>query len=332
MVDKPPEGKKEDDSRSEAAGPERLFRASALAAHARGRTHGDLVRVVPGWVGPVYGLVVAAFVAVLLIVTVGRVNEYATGRAIVLLAGHTDVTATETGTIASVLVTSGDRVTGGQILATFTAVPEQNLVDKLANEFEIELVRLLRHPESQDARNALAEIRAELRHARAQLEARTVRAPHDGIVHDLRVRPGQVPARGARLLSLVPGTAAHELVALIPGAYRPMLREGDDLRLELDGFAHAFVDLVIDAIDDDAIGPAEAKRHLGPGHADVLDFAGSVVLVRATIPGDTFVAEGTRHRYHGGMMGTAEIRVRSEPIVVAFMPGLRAVTEAFHGK
>ena len=71
------------------------------------------------------------------------------------------------------------------------------------------------------------------------------------------------------------------------------------------------------------------RRFLGPEVADAVTLQGSSVIVQAHLPSRTFTADGRWHAYHDGMHGTAEARVRSESIVLALVPGLKAV---FGGK
>ena len=58
---------------------------------------------------------------------------------------------------------------------------------------------------------------------------------------------------------------------------------------------------------------------------------GPVVLVKARLPSPTFEAEKKIYRYHNGMQGTAEIRVRSERLLWVLVPSLKAVFEEEHG-
>jgi hypothetical protein len=45
--------------------------------------------------------------------------------------------------------------------------------------------------------------------------------------------------------------------------------------------------------------------------------------VRARLVGRTFVSDDETYRYHDGMGGTAEVKVRSERVLFALMPGLK---------
>jgi hypothetical protein len=136
-------------------------------------------------------------------------------------------------------------------------------------------------------------------------------------------------ASGELLLTLVGDNDGLSVVVMLPGQYRPFLKPGNPLRLELTGFRYAYQRLTIHSIGNEVIGPNEVRRFLGPEVADAVPLQGSLVIVQAQLPSRTFYAEGRWHAYHDGMHGTADVRVRSESMVLALMPGLKAV---FGGK
>ncbi len=158
-----------------------------------------------------------------------------------------------------------------------------------------------------------------------------MRAPAAGVVSDLRVRVGQRIMPGQTLLSLARearGAGGKPVVvALLPGEFRPLLKPGMPLRLELQGYRYAYQHLVVESVGDEVVGPAEAQRSLGEEVADGVQITGPVVRVEARLLSDTFEAEGRVRRYHDGMWGKAEVRVRSEPVLVALVPALKAVFE-----
>jgi hypothetical protein len=55
------------------------------------------------------------------------------------------------------------------------------------------------------------------------------------------------------------------------------------------------------------------------------------VRVEAYFPRDTFEASGESYALHDGMWGSAEVPVRSESLLAAFVPGLRDVLERLRG-
>jgi hypothetical protein len=114
------------------------------------------------------------------------------------------------------------------------------------------------------------------------------------------------------------------IIALLPGHVRPLLQPGMELRLTLTGYPQAAQSLSIDAIEEQILGPAEVRRHLGPALADTIPVAAPVALIRAHPPDPTFVADGRLLDYYSGMQGAAEVRVHSERILFLIVPALRA--------
>jgi membrane fusion protein, multidrug efflux system len=160
--------------------------------------------------------------------------------------------------------------------------------------------------------------------AEAGLEQRIVRAPEAGRVGDIHVRPGQVVAAGDVILSLLGPAQAVSVIVMMPGSYRPLLAPGMALRLELSGYRYAYVTTTIEGIGDQVIGPQAARRYLGPEIADTVSLTGPVVMVRARLPSRTFMTDQQVHDLYDGMLGRAEVRVRSESLLALLVPSLRA--------
>jgi hypothetical protein len=305
-----------------------LFRDEAVQAYSRGSSdEGTLIRISPRWVRYVYAFIIGAVTVTILFGIFFTQREYASGPAIVRLSGQTELTSRTSGTVESVDIIPGSKVESQQVLVTLHADAERDMLDKLEAEFDIELIRLLRNPEDTGVRSALAQIRADIGLANARLQERVVRAPHDGFVHDIRIRPGRLLTAGDPILSIVKHDRSYELVAFLPGQYRPLLEPGQELRLEIAGYSHAYESILITHVGDEVIGPSEARRFLGPEVGDAVPITGPVILVRAVLESKTFTSSGRNHLYFSGMQGLAEVPVREEPLIVALIPGLRAVLE-----
>ncbi len=300
-----------------------IFREEALRYHGEYRSAGAVLRISPGWVSWFYWLLVLVLVSGGLYAIFGTVHEYATGPAVVRIEGRVDVTARTAGTVSEVLVKPGQRVGQGDLLVGFYLAPEGAELSRVEREFDLQLVKVLRDPADQGARAALTSLRAQRELAKAHLDERSVRAPRAGVVSDIRIRPGQHLAPGERILTLVGAESRSSIVAMLPGHYRPLLRPGMGLRLELVGFRYAYRELKIEAIGDEIVGPAEVRRFLGPDLADAVQVQGPVVLVSARLPSNTFVARDQTFQYYDGMPAMAEARVRTESILLTFVPGLR---------
>jgi membrane fusion protein (multidrug efflux system) len=306
--------------------PPTIFREEALEYHVRGnRTQGDLLRIAPRWTNWTYWLLVAVFVAGSAYVIFGRLNEYATGVAVIRDEGRTMVTASTGGTITSIAVQPGQYVEANQVLLRLNDVQETIELERLRKESHVQHINRLKHPHDLVAQQQLATLRAQTEAAEQRLKERTLVAPRAGMVRDLRIRPHQLVASGEVLLTIVGDHDVLSVVAMLPGQYRPLLKRGSPLRLELTGFRYGYQRLAIDAIGNEVIGPNEVRRFLGQEIADAVTLQGSSVIVQAHVPSRQFHADGRWHAYHDGMHGTAEARVRSERIALALVPGLKAV-------
>lgn len=304
-----------------------LFRKEAVDELNRAANRPSLLRTTPTWTRWTYFVVVGACAAAIAYSAIGTIDEYAMGPALIRAEGRREVTASAAGTVALVDVRPGERVDAGRLLLRLHDASEAAEYDRLEHEFDQQLVKSLRDPGDQAARQALTSLRAQKELAQARLDERSVRAPQDGIVSDVRIRPGQHLNPGDVILTLVPPDAAFTVIAMLPGSYRPMLHAGMPLRMELDGYRYQYRRLAIDEISDEVVGPAEVKRYLGPEIADAVSLTGPVVLVQASLPTSTFDLDGRAVRYHDGMMAKAEARVRSERILVSLVPGLRALVQ-----
>lgn len=307
--------------------PRPLFRKEAIDELNRAGNRPSLLRTTPRWTRWTYPVVVLGCIVALVWSVFGTVDEYATGPALIRAEGRREVTASTAGTVADVAVRPGEHVVAGRLLIRLYDSSEAADVDRLQHEFELQLVKVLRDPSDQTARQALTSLRTQKELAQARLDERSLRAPQDGIVSDVRIRPGQHLDPGDVILTLVPSKSTFTVIAMLPGSYRPVLRAGSPLRVELDGYRYKYRRVVIDEISDEVVGPAEIKRFLGPEIADAIALSGPVVLVQASLPTSTFEVDGRQVRYHDGMTATAEARVRSERILVALVPGLRALVQ-----
>ncbi len=306
-----------------------LFREEALDHWRRDRRrHGSVLHLSPGWTRATYWLLLAMVAAGLIFISVGRVHEYAEGPAVVRVRGRTSLTAVVAGTVKELSVQPGQRVRAGEELLRFHDAGEVAELRRLHRDFELKLVARLRDPSDPATGQALGSLLAERKVAEARLAERTVLAPHAGVVGDLRVRQGQHVNPGDSLLSLTGDQADHVVVVMLPGQYRPQLRAGMLLRLELAGYDRTFRELEVGSIGDEVIGPKEAQRFLGPDLADAVTPAGPVVLLQAPLRARTFSAQGRTYSYHDGMLGVARVRVRSEPILFKLVPGLKELSRA----
>lgn len=304
-----------------------LFREQARRNLDEVEQYGAPLELTPAWIRWTYWLLVMVGAVSLLLAALIDIGEYAQGPAMVRLLDRTEVGAIVPGVVAAVMVEPGQRVAEGELLIRFDDAAEQAELRRLDAELRATMVVFLRDPADETRRAKLAELRAERELAAARLEQRAIRAPHAGVMSDARVRAGQHVESGDVLLTLVGPEARRELVAALPGHYRPLLQPGMTVHLELTGYdAHAQA-LTIEAVGDEVIGPSAVERLLGKDRAQALTIAGPAVLIRAALPESSFAAGSRRYPYFDGMAGMVEVRVRSQSLLTTLIPGLRELSE-----
>ena len=309
-----------------------IFRKEALASHeAKYRWEGDLLRISPAWMTWAYRVLVGCVAVALLYSILATVNEYASGPAVIRITGQTQLTARLPGVVSTVEVKPGALVEAGHILVRFNDVAERDQLDKVTKEFNLQLIKRLQDPLDASTQQVLASLRAQKALAEHTLEERRLRAPHPGAVSDIRIRPGQQLNSGDKILSLLPENAAFRLVALVPGHYRPMIKLGTRLRLEVSGYKYTYHNFIVDSMGDEIIGPNEARRYLGEELSDSVSLLGPVVLIQAHLPTKGFIAEGKAYNYYDGMQGTAEVPIRTQSVLLSLLPVLRRLSSDSDG-
>lgn len=306
----------------DAAGDGGLFRREAVDAQAMPRW-GEVVRVSPAWLPWAYWLLVVLLVGSGVFLVLGRVATYSSGPAVVRSNARTPINARTAGNIVAVEVVPGDRAEPGTVIARLDDTDERAAVERIEREFEAQLRNHMLDPGNVETDTALRSLRTNLEAARTALEQRSIRSTSTGIVGDVRVRFGQHVEAGDSIAAVIDSAHGLEVIALLPGEDRPQLAPGMELRLELAGYRYAYQRVIIDHISSDVIAPTEARRVLGAEVADGIELRGSVMLVRGRLANPEFTLDGETFRYHDGMIGTGEVRVRSEPIIFALIPGTR---------
>ncbi|HEX8441265.1 efflux RND transporter periplasmic adaptor subunit, partial [Archangium sp.] len=248
------------------------------------------------------------------------INDYAEGPLLVQVKGLEDVTATAGGRVSRVLVSRGQHVKAGQPLVELYSGVESGDRERLEHEFRNQLAASLLNPSNATAQAALSALRSQLESSQARLAERSLRATFDGQVNDVRVREGQFLGAGEVVVSILRDGAESWALALVPGRYRPMIKQGQGFRLELEGFPYEYQELEVTAISDELVGPTEVRRYLGPGLGDALTLQGPVVAVSARLPASTFQSDGRSYTYYTGMPGIARVKVRARNGWVTLLP------------
>jgi biotin carboxyl carrier protein len=306
------------------------FRPEALAFHARGPQRSDILHITPKLLHVVFWCVLAFVAVVLAVVCNAQVTDYAEGPALVLLENRHDVTASRAGVVVDVRARAGARVKEGDVLLQLHSATEAAELASLERELSDQLVLLMRNPADRAARDAVLGLRTRRDVAKTTLERSVLRAPINGTVTDLRARAGQMVDAGAPLLALQGESTGAHVTALLPGPERPRLRPGMLLRLHIDGFDRTALELEIESVDEQVLGPPEALRMLGSELNGAIDVQGPVVLVHAYLPDARFRSRGNHYRLHHGMSTRAEVALAKEPLLYAWIPGLgEALSDVF---
>ncbi|HEU0036515.1 MAG TPA: HlyD family efflux transporter periplasmic adaptor subunit [Kofleriaceae bacterium] len=303
-----------------------VFRQEAIDHLVRRGQRGDVVRVHPGWVHAAYWLVVLFVLGAGGFIAFAQVHQYAEGPAVVRVTGRTDITALEGGTITALEVTPGQEVKEGQVLARLHDTEQAARLRAMNSEFERKLVAYLQSPADPAVRQSLASLVTEREKARAGVEARTFRAPRDGIVKEVHVANGQRIDAGKTILSIVDKGASEgmSVLAFLPGHERPRIKVGQQLRFTLPGYRGAKLALDVQAVSSEVIGGKDARdRYLGERFKESFPLDGSVVVVEGRLTHTTFEADNQTYELHDGMTGFAEVQLASKSMLETFLPGLR---------
>ncbi|MET0406243.1 MAG: HlyD family efflux transporter periplasmic adaptor subunit [Cystobacter sp.] len=302
-----------------------LYRQEALEHYNQGEERGSLLRLTPSWVRFTYWNLVAMALTVTVVLAVVRVHEYAQGPLLIQVQGVEDIPSTAAGRVIHLRVERGQYVRAGEPLVELYARGEAAERERVAQEFRAQLAVRLSDPLNAAARQNLGSLRAQLDLSEALVSERTLVAPFDGWVREVRVHENQYVAAGEVMVTLARKDTEVKALLLVPGHYRPMLQPGQPVRLELEGFSYLYQDVTITRVSDELLGPTEVRRYLGPALGDVVKVDGPMVRVEARLPDEGLRAHGDVYRYYTGMVGTGRVQVRTRAGWTMLVPALDAL-------
>jgi membrane fusion protein (multidrug efflux system) len=301
-----------------------LYRPEALESHRRRGAEGVVAELSPGWVRCAYPVLCVSMAIALLFATCTHVPTYSSGLGVVVFPG-TPVTAPTNGTVDTLYVQSAQQVRKGDLLVKLASAKEDADLEQARSEYEAAVQQYLVDSSDETIKKTLVTAKASRERADASLEQRTVRAPCDGTVSDVRIRVGAPLQFGEPILTVVAPGTEPELWAFLPGSDRPRLQPGMDLQVDLTGYTKSRETAKIYDVGRDVIGAAEARRTLGAEIADGVKLSqdgGSYVIVKARLPAREFKTDHHVYRYHQGMPAKTEVRVESKRFVVTLLPSL----------
>lgn len=93
-----------------------IFRREALEHRSRSRRQGDLLRISPGWMRHTWWLLIAVTAVAAIYLWVGRVDDYATGPALLVDESRAEVGAPAAGIVDRIEARPGNAVAAGQVI------------------------------------------------------------------------------------------------------------------------------------------------------------------------------------------------------------------------
>ncbi len=302
-----------------------LYRGEALEAHRTRGQEGTLVQLSPNWVKRAYPLLIVTILIAAVFAVFIKVPTYSTGTAVIAFEGSTSVTASASGTVDKVFVKANQAVKKGDALLRLNSPDEASQLAASESEWRDMQNQFLFDQSDEQIRKSLMSAANNRDHALARVEARTVRAPRDGVITNLHVKDGVPVQLGGYLMQITDENSEIEVLAFLPGKDGPRIRDTMGLQLELDGYTKARAVAVIKQIQPDVVSGSEAAKVGGDMLADSLAKelqAGSWITVRARLKSRTFNADHNVYHYHHGMHAKAEIKVQSKPFIVTLLPAL----------
>jgi len=302
---------------------EELFRREAWRHHAAGAgVLGDPLKLLPGWIRWSYRALALVIVLCAILGFTFRLTRFGSGQSVVQIIGQRDIVSPATALVDSILVMPGQTVTIGQPLVRLDASEQEAELGRVRQEFDLALANHLRDLLDPSANEALSRLRTQLEFATRTRDMRDLRSPVEGRVGDLRCQSGQQLLPGQSALTLLTKHRSVRFVGALPGRFRPLLRTGLPAWFASDADPHRRVRVVIVRVDEEIIGPNEAGRYLGNGVADAVTLSGPVVMVEAAL----VVRDNGRmvdpDLFYSGAHGRLDVELRSEPAMLALIPGL----------
>ena len=298
-----------------------VFRSEAIAEQRRSESPSAILNVSERWGSWIVGGMAAFLLAFGVFLIFGTATEYAEGTAVIHSRGRIPVVANEGGTVAAIHLVPPSEVSPADIIGTLYDHAELAQVRRLEHEYEEALVRLLRDPEDPAAGTGLAALRGASEQARANLEERQLIVPVGGVLTDVRVRQGALVTPGQTVATVATGGPGFEIVAAVPGNFRPLLVSGAPVLAELEQFPGIRFHLEAREISPEVISAGEARALLG----QLLPTAGddaALVLVYADLPRVLTSSGGAEFSLYDGMRGFVRIPVREERLIATLWPAL----------
>lgn len=299
-----------------------LYRGEALEAHRSRGNEGVLVHLSPGWVRRTYPFLLLAIAVALVFCAFIKVPTYSTGQAVMVMDG-TPITAGTTANVAKLHVKPGQRVLKGSLILKFQSQAERDELEVAQKEEDSYTSQYLFDQTDVENKKLLIQAAQKVEATKRRIELKTIRAPHEGVISDIRAKEGEQLTQGEAIATILPENADVTVVTFLNAKDRPRLHEGMNMKVNLAGYTKAPETAKITEVGNDAVSPEAVQKFLGTTLAGSVKLApGSYVLVKAKMPTRTFKSQKETLYYHHGMQAKVDVLINEKPFLVTLIPAL----------
>src|SRR5262249_8564678 len=158
------------------------------------------------------------------------------------------------------------------------------------------------------------------------VEARTIRAPRDGVVTNIHIKEGVAVQPGSYVMQITDENSEIEVLAFLPGKDGPRIRDTMKVQLHLDGYTNAHPTPAMPQLQPDTVSAQEASKISGEMLAETiakdLQTGPTWIAVRGRLPARTFKTGRNTYHYHHGMHAKVEVKILSKPFLVTLLPAI----------
>ncbi len=299
-----------------------LYRGEALEAHRTRGNEGVLVHLSPGWVRRTYPFLLAAIAIALVFCAFIKVPTYATGQAVMVIDG-TPVTSAIPGNVAELNVVANTAVKKGAVILKLNSKAEQDELESAQREEDAFVSTYLFDQTDENNKKNLIAAAQKVEAMKKRIEQKTIRAPHDGVVSDIRARLGEPLSAGDPIVTILPEDSEVTVTTFLLASDRPRLHKGMNMKVNLAGYTKSPETATITYVGNEGIAPEAVAKYLSPTLAGMFKLApGSYNIVKAKMPSRTFKSQNQTLYYHHGMSAKVDVLINEKPFLVTLIPAL----------
>jgi len=299
-----------------------LYRGEALEAHRTRGNEGVLVHLSPGWVRRTYPFLLVAILAALVFTAFIKVPTYSSGSGVMVMEG-TPVTSGLNGNVSELFVKSNQMVKKGSPILKFSSQAERDELESAQKEEDAYTSSYLFDQTDAENRKNLIAAAQKVEATQKRIELKTVRAPIDGVISDIRARKGENLNPGEAIATILPEDAEVTVLTFLDAKDRPRLHKGMNMKVNLAGYTKAPETAKIIDVGNDAVSPETVGKYLGTSLAGSVKLgASSYIIVKAKMPKRTFKSQNQTLYYHHGMQAKVDVLVAEKPFLVTLIPAL----------